>query len=121
MTTLPFLRTAPPKPAVLPRNVMVIYVVKGKLHIVIAYLDGAIDWRFGDWTVRPESDLDQLIAEAKAEGALISDERKPERPDVPIIIAYRVPLWHALKAVDRLDRAIYATIGRGEGLRRGQR
>lgn len=121
MTLLPFLRTAPPAPSVLPRNVMVVYVVKGKLHIVIAYLDGAIDWRFGDWTVRPESDLDQLIAEAKAEGALISDERKPERPETPIIIAYRVPLWHALKAVDRLDRAIYATIGRGEGLRRTQR
>lgn len=119
--TLPLFSAVPTKPVPLPRNVMVVYVVKGKLHIVIAYLDGAIDWRFGDWTVRPESDLDQLLAEARAEGALISDERKPERPETPIIIAYRVPLWHALKAVDRLDRALSATVGRGEGLRRTQR
>jgi hypothetical protein len=113
----PLLIASPPRRP-LPYHVTIIYVVEGVCHIVIAYLDNGLDWRFGDWKTCPEADLPTLLAEAREEGAFISDERKPERPDTPVIIAYRVPLWHALKAVDRLDRAIFATVGKGESMRR---
>ncbi len=118
MMTSPFAPQT--KTAPLPRHVTLVYPVGGKLHLIVAYLEGALDWRFGDVTIRPESDLPEVLAQAKAEGALVSDERTEARPDKPILIAYRVPLWHALTAETKLNRAIWSTVGRGEGLKRGQ-
>lgn len=105
----------------LPRHVTLVYPVRGKLHIIVAYLEGALGWRFGDVAIRPESDLPDVLTQAQAEGALVSDERSAERPDKPILIAYHIPLWHAATAETKLNRAIWSTVGRGEGLRRGMR
>lgn len=103
-----------------PYQVTIIYVTLGKLHIVNAYPERALNWRFGDCAVRDESELLPLLEKARAEGALVVDERA-DRPDQPILISYRVPQWHAQQAVTRLDRAIYANSERGIALRRSSR
>lgn len=119
MTTQPSFYAVPtPKP--LPYHVTILYVVGDKLYLVVAYLRG-LEWRYSDWQVRPKSDLPEVIRQAQLEGATIEDQRTEAAPDKPILLSYRIPLWHAQAAVTRLNRAIFAVPQRGEGLRRVRR
>lgn len=63
-------------------------------------------WRFQLLEAQPESELAALKTEAQAQGALVVDT------SAPVIISYRIPLWHALKAADRVNRSMVIAAAR---------
>jgi len=104
-------------------HVMIIYVQGEELHSVVAHPDGVTGWQYSRWSIKPESGLTALKREAMEAGAFVLDNRalaEAQTPGmsaaVPVIIAYKLPIWFAVKAFERLHRAILASPERGEGL-----
>ena len=104
-------------------HVMIIYVQGEELHSVVARPNGVADWRYSGWSIKPESELAALKREAMEAGAFVLDNRalaEAQTPGmsaaVPVIIVYKLPIWFAVEAFERLHRAILASPERGERL-----
>jgi len=104
-------------------HVMIIYVQGEELHSVVAHPDGVTGWQYSGWSIKPESGLAALKREAMEAGAFVLDTRSSAEARTPdmsvdalVIIVYKLPIWFAVEAFERLHRAILASPERGEGL-----
>ncbi len=87
-------------------HVIILYALDGELRPVLATPSAVDAWRFQLLDAQPESGLAALKTEAQKAGALVVDT------SAPVIISYRIPLWHALKAVDRVNRSMVIAAAR---------
>jgi hypothetical protein len=99
-------------PALRP-HLLLLYQLDEALRPVLATPAAVDAWRFQLLEPQPGDRLATLKAEAEAQGANVFDT------DSAIIISYRIPLFHALKAVDRVNRSLIIAAARRDQSERG--
>lgn len=87
-------------------HVIILYALDGELRPVLATPSAVDAWRFQLLEAQPESELAALKADAQAHGANVFDA------ETVTIISYRIPLFHARKAVDRVNRSMVIAAAR---------